>query len=142
MTTIACNKDVMCADSKVTMEGREDRTYEAAKLLVTKNGDILGAAGSNDNCEIFFKWYGTKKKKPKIQGDFEALVLSKDGQLFFYDETFSCDKLNNDFYAVGSGGNAARAAMFMGADPVRAVEIACLVDPHSGPPVQIIRREV
>lgn len=139
MTTIAANRNMMCSDSKVTMEGREDRIYEATKL-VTKNGDIIGCAGSNENCEAFVNWYGSKKKKPKMVGDFEGLILKADGTLVFYDETLARDKLNHDFYAVGSGGNAARAAMLMGADPVRAVEIACLVDPHSGPPVQIVRR--
>ena len=133
---------MMVSDSKVTIENKnEDHVYHAAKIFRAVNGDLLGAAGTNSSCEAFFKWYGTKRKKPKLTDDFEAIVLTKTGKLVFYDETLSRDVLNHDHYACGSGGNAARAAMYMGANPVRAVEIACLVDPHSGPPIQILVRE-
>lgn len=141
MTTIAANHEVMASDSKITMETKTDsRNYTASKLVV-KMGDIIGTAGTVDLCDKFVAWYGTKKKKPVFpkEADFEGLVLTKDGTLVHFDETLSRNVLRDPFFAIGSGGHAALAALHLRCDPVRAVEIACLVDPFSGPPVQVIR---
>jgi hypothetical protein len=48
--------------------------------------------------------------------------------------------VNAEFFAVGSGGKAARAAMKLGLDPIKAVELACEVDDfYSGLPIQVLR---
>lgn len=145
MTTIAANKDKMVSDSKVTWETKsEDHTYSAQKLFLhPKTGDIIGAAGDNNHIEAFLAWYGTRKKKPEFgaNADFEAIVLTTKGDIWVYDETLSRDKIKGDFYAVGSGGNAALGALYMGATLEQAVEIACKVDPHSGPPTQVLARQ-
>lgn len=142
MTTIAANHEVMASDSKITMETKTDaRTYTASKLVV-KMGSIIGTAGSVDLCDKFIAWYGTKKKKPNFpkDADFEGLVLTHEGTLIHFDETLARNVVRDGFFAVGSGGHAALAVLHLGHDPIRAVEIACLVDPFSGPPVQVMRR--
>ena len=143
MTTITANLEVMASDSKITMETKTDSRNFTASKLVVKDGDIIGAAGSCDYGERFIAWYGTKKKRPVLPKDaeFEALVLTKDGRLIHYDETLTRSILRDPFFAVGSGAHAALAALHLGCDPVRAIEVACLVDPFSGPPVQVIRRD-
>ena len=144
MTTVVATNEVMASDSKITMESKTDsRSYTASKILV-KNGDLLGTAGTVDYCERFIDWYGTKKKKPHFpkEADFEGLVLTKEGKLIHYDETLARNVVRDPFFAIGSGSHAALAALHLGCDAVRAVEIACLVDPFSGPPVQIGRAHV
>lgn len=125
------------------METKNDSRNFTASKLVVKDGDILGTAGTVDYCERFIAWYGTKKKRPQFPKDaeFEALVLTGDGRLIHYDETLARCVLRDPFFAVGSGGHAALAALHLGCSPVRAVEVACLVDPFSGPPVQVISRQ-
>lgn len=141
MTTIAVNRDMMVSDSKVTMEAAtQDRVYQSQKIWVLKNGDIMGCAGSNNDIEAFTKWYGSKKKKPRLQ-DLEVVVLSTKGTIHAFDETCTKDTITGPFYAIGSGGQAALGAMEAGADITKAVEIACRIDPSSGLPIQIIKRE-
>ena len=138
MTTIAANRTMIASDSKVTMESRTDSRNFLASKLEEKGGDFIGTAGTVDYCEQFLSWYGSKKKKPHFpkDADFEALILTKDGRLIHFDETLTRSVLRDPFFAVGSGAHAALAAMHLGCDPSRAVEIACLVDPFTGPPVQ------
>lgn len=141
MTTIAATRTKMVSDSQVTMEGASgDRKYQAQKIQVHPNGDLVGCAGANEQIEAFMKWYGTKKKKPQFpkDTDFEALILTKKGQLIAYDETLSRDVLVGDFYAVGSGGSAALGALYAGATIESAVEIATRIDPYSGLPIQVL----
>ena len=134
----------MASDSKTTVTTTaEDRAYLCAKLVRHSSGDIIGCAGDADLIEKFVAWYKTKKRRPNFPKDaeFEALILTAQGDLVYYDETLSRDRLHNDCFAVGSGGNAARGAMLAGCDPITAVEIATKIDPHSGGPVQVMRRE-
>ena len=138
MTTIVANKQRMLSDSRVS--GNNNRIYEAPKLY--RKGDaIIGCAGDNDAIETFVKWYGTKKKKPLFKSDsFDALVLTPQG-LYTYDETCSRDFILGEFHAIGSGGDAALGALFMGADLETAVKIACKVDKYSGEPIQVMELE-
>ena len=132
----------MASDSRTTVESPTiNRTYNSGKIT-ERNGDIIGVAGDNDLIEKFLKWYGSKKKRPQFptNANFEALILTKTGELVYYDDTLSRDTLKHDYYAIGSGGDAARGAMAMGATPIKAVEIACTVDLYSGLPVQVIHR--
>lgn len=143
MTTIAANKTEMAADSKITMEASTDTRHFTTSKMVVKDGDILGAAGDSHWGELFFKWYGSRKKKPQFpkDADFEALVLTKDGKLFHYDETLARNSVNDNYFAIGSGGMAALAGLHLGLDPTAAVDLASRVDPYTGPPVITIRLE-
>ena len=119
MTTIACNKQKMISDSKVSME-HKGISYPAIKIIKIGN-TLFGAAGTGSDCSKFLKWAGSgfKGTEPK------------------WIDTSSHDQV----FVFGSGGKAARAAMILGSDPVQAVEIACQVDDlYSGLPLQIIER--
>lgn len=135
MTTIVADKKRMLSDSRVSTN--HNRIYEAPKLH--RKGDaIIGCAGDNDAIETFLKWFGSKKKRPQFKPDsFDALVLTPEG-LYVYDETCSRDLVLGGFHAIGSGGDAALGALFMGADLETAVKIACKVDKYSGEPIQVM----
>ena len=142
MTTIVSDLKMMVSDSRVSVDSDnpkvDDYIFSANKIYQKKDA-IIGCCGSNEDIESFVKWYSSRHKKPKIiDKEFAALVLTQKG-LFHYDSTLSKDKVNDKFAAIGSGGNAALGALHMGADLVRSVEIAMLVDKHSGPPIQIVK---
>lgn len=148
MTTIAANKECMAADRKV-VDG--DTHYKTAKIQRVGQA-IIGAAGSNPAIAKFMQWIQaehlrSKRSKPLplpslIDPDdedsaFAGLVLTPAG-LFVYDVGCYPDLITDPFYAIGSGKQAALAAMHLGATPHKAVEVACLVDNCSDGPVDCL----
>jgi ATP-dependent protease HslVU (ClpYQ) peptidase subunit len=146
MTTIAANLEMMVADSKVTVE-HKGMTYPATKM-VRAGGRIVGASGHGGDCTRFLDWArkdfkGAAPKWHEPQGSEDSvlgLVLDSDGIYIYSPGDPEPEKVNAEFFAVGSGGKAARAAMKLGLDPVKAVELACEVDDfYSGLPIQVLR---
>jgi hypothetical protein len=56
-------------------------------------------------------------------------------RIFLWEGTSRLNEVVADYLALGSGKNAALGAMEAGASAKRAVEIACMIDPYSGLPV-------
>lgn len=140
MTTIAANRREMAADQKVT---DNDRTFRARKIRRIGTA-IVGAAGTGPATNKFFAWLasGAQDDPPKMAKDDEldAIVLTPAG-LFVYGTDCTAEEILDDFYAVGSGAQAALAAMHLGHDPRKAVEIACVVDNSTGGPVDVLKLE-
>lgn len=145
MTCIIATKDAMYSDSRVTWDemGLE---YPAVKIIRCKNGDIAGAAGHGGDCTRFLDWAydGFKGQEPKWKssgnGDdvWGGLVLKKDG-IFVASRGDSLERVMLDFFAIGSGGKAARVAMMLGKTPEEAMELAYKVDPGCGGEIQVLR---
>jgi hypothetical protein len=145
MTTIAANLEMMVADSKVTVE-HKGITYPATKI-VRAGSRIVGASGHGGDCTRFLEWArkdfkGAAPKWHEPQGSEDSvlgLVLDSDGIYIYSPGDPEPEKVNAEFFAVGSGGKAARAAMKLGLDPIKAVELACEVDDfYSGLPIQVL----
>jgi 20S proteasome alpha/beta subunit len=130
MTTIlACaKKGVMVSDSRCTSEGIWFPMTKVHRL----DGSLLGIAGNVKEGHAWLKWYtnGKKGARPKLEA-FAALILRK-GQLFDVSPDGLEMLVERGYHAIGSGGPVALGAFMAGADPKRAVEIACTVDAHSG----------
>lgn len=141
MTTIAFKDGILAADSRST-SNYYDRVHRCQKLFrkTTKDGAevIIATAGENAPGLVFVEWYGSGKKPPlKLldgDADFCCLVLTKKG-LFEFDKWCHGEEVMDPFYAVGCGATAALGAMHAGATAEQAVEIACRIDPFTGPPV-------
>lgn len=137
MTTIAANRRMMAGDQKVT-DG--DKRFHAHKLRRIGEA-IVGAAGTGPAIKKFFAWLeeGQQDDPPKMSKDDEldALVLTPAG-LFCYGADCAAEELLDEFYAVGSGAQAALAAMHLGCSPDKAVEIACLVDNSTDGPIDVM----
>jgi len=136
----------MVSDSKLTItrsKGLDDQQAKVSKICQV--GQILvGAAGDVNHTEKIFRWLKTKRKKPVPFPDgavVEGLLLI-DGQIVHMDDAGEPLILDQDFFAIGSGANAALGALHAGATPVEAVEIACRVDPNSEPPIQVLKLDV
>lgn len=148
MTTIAADRRTMAADRKVS-DCDANTSYRTRKIWQIGNV-IVGAAGDNVAIVKFVRWLekGGRAKHPDFrepgqdsEAEFAALVLTPSG-LFVYDTSCQPDEVADPFYAIGSGAQAALAAMHLGASPVKAVEIACLVDNDSGGPVDSLSLEL
>jgi hypothetical protein len=152
VTTIAYRAGVLAADSRatITTESGGERMTRCEKLFrkTVKKGRrnhevIIATAGESAPGLVFVDWYGSGQPPPHqlIEGDadFTCLVLTDDG-LHEFDKYCRGERVvHPDFYAIGSGAMAALGAMHAGASAKRAVEIACLVSPGSGPPVVTMR---
>lgn len=133
MTAIACNRKMMAADSLAVADG----TKSKATKIFRVGDEIIGFAGELQCGLAFVEWYRNRSKpKPDID-DFSALVLSKEG-ITMYESRLVPLPVMEKFAAIGTGCDAAIAAMHMGADPRRAVKVACKVRSDCGPPVRVL----
>lgn len=143
---------MIAADSQSTMSssGGGDRKFICEKLYrkKVKRGRkieevIVATAGETSPGLVFLDWYGSGKEPPTslvVGGaDFTCLVLTSMG-LYEFDAYCRGELIiEPNFYAIGSGAKAALGALHAGASARRAVEIACQIDPSTGPPVVTMR---
>lgn len=144
MTTIVANREMMVADSMVSV-AHKDIWYPATKII-RGPGLLAGASGNGGDCSRFLEWAasGFKGRVPKWEDRSSddqvlALVLKSDGIYAWSVGDPEPERINADFFAVGSGGKAARVAMKYGADPVQALRDAIEVDLWSGGEVQVLK---
>lgn len=152
MTTIAICKGVMASDSQITTESEAggSRKFNCVKLypVTTKRGGraIIAVSGETFAGLVFVDWYisGKRKGSERLllgEADFSALVLRADG-LFEYDKWCRGEKIEEKFYAIGSGAKAALGAMHAGCNAELAVEIACAIDTYSRLPVVVMNLDM
>jgi ATP-dependent protease HslVU (ClpYQ) peptidase subunit len=146
LTTVACNRETMVSDSKVTVE-HKGMTYPATKI-VRAGTRIVGASGHGGDCTRFLEWAKKDFKgavpkwnePPASEDAVLGLVLDADGIYIYSPGDPEPERINAEFFAIGSGGKAARAAMMLGKSPEEAVELCFVVDDfYSGPPLQVLR---
>lgn len=114
----------------------------AKKLHVSeKHGVIYGFAGNYTKCCAFVRilesldrlpWH-VPRDEPQldlsehVNDDVYMLIMQWDERVFMYEQGY-WGEVFGDFCATGSGEQAANAAMHMGADALKAVQIASKVD--------------
>src|SRR3990167_7798698 len=144
VTTIAANVEMMASDSRVSVGG--GTAYPTEKIRRVKKM-IVGACGHGGYCSRFLEWAARDFKDPRPKwhckasddSSILAMVLKADGLYAFSQDDPEPEKINAPFFAIGSGGKAARVAMLLGKTPEEAVDLACAVDGFSGLPVQVLR---
>jgi len=143
VTTIAANREMIASDSMVSI-AHKGVWYPAVKLI-RGPGLIAGAAGDGGDCSRFLKWAagGFKGAAPKwsdttSDDQILALVVRDDGIYCWSVGDPEPERIEAEYFAVGSGGKAARIAMKYGADPIQAVKDAIEVDLWSGGEVQTL----
>lgn len=148
MTTIAIKKGMIASDAQTTTHTEEggSRLFKCVKLyrkfVGTDKEAILGTSGESFSSLVFVDWYGTDAPRPEVlltgEADFTVIALTHAG-LFEYDKWCRGEEIIEPMYAIGSGAKAALGAMHAGCSAKRAVEIACLIDPFSRPPVTVMK---
>jgi 20S proteasome alpha/beta subunit len=130
MTTIATDGKTIAADSYAT----GDYCIHHVQKLFDVPGGILGVAGFIATAVEFVEWLKAENHEidpPKMEGT-SAIMLTHKGEVWFYDETHVPFKNMGPCAAIGSGAQAALAAMHLGYSPRDAVKVAALVDPCTG----------
>lgn len=134
MTTIVCTRAEMASDSQLSGDYRA-----SAKKLWKIGGNVVGVAGAYAPCMSFLRWLKGEQEEEPDMDSVDAMVLTKDGRILHYNGSVEPFEVEDEFSAIGSGAQAAMAAMHMGADVARAIEIASAVDVGTGGKVQLMK---
>lgn len=114
------------------------------KIRRAKNGALIGASGRTSYCVAAMEWYDAGADPaayPKCQDsdDFaDLLVIEPTGRILKYERAPSAMHFEDTTFAMGSGRDYAMAAMFLGFDAVRAVEVASHFDTGCGNGVDVL----
>jgi ATP-dependent protease HslVU (ClpYQ) peptidase subunit len=138
VTTIAFRDGIIAADSRETWDDSSYNTCE--KLFVKRVGRrdvVIGTAGGSFSGMVFVDWYGSGAPVPEmlatldLEEDFCVLVIDR-GDAYVANHLCRLVKTVDRFVAIGSGRQAALAAMHCGKSAKDAVEVAKKVDPYTG----------
>lgn len=132
MTVIAYRDGLMAADKKSTYFGVG---VTSRKIRRFGDGSIAGCSGEGGVCRALLEWYATGADPgsyPDAEQKALMLLATSDGSLRLYDGSPFPILIEDEFFAIGSGKDAALAAMHLGHDAAEAVRVACLVDDGCG----------
>lgn len=135
MTTIAWDGLVLAADKQVS--------YGSARSMVTKiyrvTDGLVGFAGNGAHAMELLAWFNAGRDPDKFPsprdrdaGWADILQVRRDGTLWFYRSSPYPAQLHDRFFATGSGGDFATAAMFLGRTAQQAIEVASRFDVYTG----------
>lgn len=143
MTVIAYRDGIMAADRQSTISGV--RACEVTKVARRDDGALIGMAGNAGLAAAVFRWFlaGEVGARPPMHMNADehktalVVIVRPDGSV----EEHGADGwsiVEGPFFAYGSGLEAAIAAMHMGADARRAVEITNLVTTGCGMGIDVV----
>lgn len=135
MTTIAVNHECMAADRHYSVDGVG---FSAPKLWVN-DGSVWGSAGKSGDWNLFQRFILGQAKDPPVLDEetFAAIRLSPEG-IFYYDYSSYPVRMNDRFFAIGSGQLAAITLMNEGYSPRSSVEAIAKVAETTREPVDCI----
>jgi ATP-dependent protease HslVU (ClpYQ) peptidase subunit len=143
MTTIAYDGRTLAADKQNSVCGIRDCVTKVFRVP----GGMVAFAGSSLHAMRLLDWFRRNQPRdlwPKPKNDdqcADALFVSTSGEiLFFSGESSVPTPSESPFVALGSGRDFALAAMHLGHDARKAVEIACALDINSGCGIDAIER--
>ena len=146
MTTIALRDGVIAADSQET---HGDGRIAECKNLYSISGTIIGTAGDSYTGLIFVDWFergARMEDAPDLSHvqsdeDFECIVIENKDTIYTINRFFQKYpvEMADGFYALGWGSAYAMAAMEMGADAKKAVQIAVKYDAYTGGKIKTMK---
>jgi hypothetical protein len=142
VTTIAFKDGVLASDSRVTWSGHIKASgvkmwRVESKVAPVKGEVLLAVCGYLSAACLFREWMQEggephlNKRGVDMNDAFEALIVHKSG-LYTADALCAIEPMTEPFWADGSGGLAALAAMACGKSAVEAVRIASRFDAYTG----------
>mgnify|MGYP000093584558 CR=1 FL=1 len=146
-TVVAFRPDLtMMADSRIS---HGDATFRSTKKIQRVGNFLVGLAGEYGPALNFLRQFAlaargldgkTPPTMPTVTDDFEMIALSSSG-LWLYSSGGEPLEIEEDYYAVGTGGIYARTALRvqemcgMPHDIHMALNVACEFDPGSALPL-------
>jgi len=137
MTVIVYANGVMAADTRA-YSGESTPIGHKQKIHRLSDGSLFGASTTKPGlAEAFARWLETGMAgEPPKDIDMKGLWVRPSGEVFLFMNSHEpSGPLVGPFFAVGSGEQYALGALSLGADAVKAVEVACLHDPWCAAPV-------
>lgn len=134
MTVIAWDGKTLAADKAATSVGFSNTVTKIYRVPA----GLVGFAGNGDAAMQLLRWFreGMKPEDwPECQkGDSraDAIFINKDAQVFGFGSSPWPQRNENVQNAMGSGRDYALAAMHLGYDSRRAVEVAIALDNDCG----------
>ncbi len=144
MTTVIADRVAMeiAGDSRITDEST-GLFFRSKKVFLLSSGEAVGISGSIPDAMKFLEWYESGcdgENHPDFTSEkFDALVLDKNGSLFSWDSHLVPSRIEDEFFAIGSGALAAMGAMHMGATATQAVLVAAKLDRNTDEKVVCVR---
>lgn len=140
MTIVTYRDGVMAADTGA-FDSFDCYTGKVRKLLHHKSGALIGVCGTMSLATKYlaavFKTNNPLEVDIPFDDNGAVLIVVGPDEVYHASERGHV-QLFAPFYAMGSGAPMALGAMHAGAGPVRAAEIACLVDAHCRGPIETI----
>lgn len=138
MTTIAYRDGVMAVDSRGSCSGW--KVDDASQKIVRgKDGTIYAWSGDFAGAWPLVQKLLQGEAIEKTPAGTRIVVLPPKGDLTVYEEAGWFPHPRDLMCAWGSGFPPALAALYMGASPKRAVEIAAMIDTDTGGPVVVMK---
>lgn len=136
MTTIACSRAEMAADTRVT-DGPD--TFPVVKIHLIE-GAIYGAAGLVSSAHRFIEWAKKGEQgKVRFAKNFTGMKLTREGIFVISAADPYWMRCDADYFAIGSGKDVALGALAFGATPLQAVQTAMKWDTNSGGDTTVIK---
>lgn len=143
MTTVIATPECIVSDTFITYEP----SFKGAPKVWIAKGCAWGGAGPTGPLAQFKLWTQGKAKRPEFKkkededeepSKMEILQLHPTNGIFLWINADLPEKVEEAFYAIGSGGAYAVGAMSMGATPLQAMEIAAKWSPGTRLPGHMI----
>lgn len=134
MTVIAWDGKTLAADKQSTCSGSPSKVTKIYRVP----GGRVGFAGNALNARALLEWFRAGRPPeawPKLRGNnhADALFIGDDGVVLGYSGISPSPEIYEDqFVAMGAGRDYALAAMYLGHDARKAVEVACALDVFCG----------
>lgn len=135
MTVIAWDGHTLAADKQGDCGGGKFATTKIHKI----NGHLIGGTGDYDAVMTMINWFEKGAHPddwPKCQADEKRyanlLVISPQKEIFRYEREPFPYKIEDKFFAAGSGKDYATTAMYLGKNAKEAVEITSALSTSCG----------
>jgi ATP-dependent protease HslVU (ClpYQ) peptidase subunit len=141
MTVIAWDGKALAADKRSTIAGMAATTTKIHRVF----GELVGFSGSGSHAAELLEWVkGGRKPEafPRRADADEAagtLIIDKQRRILqFAWNSPNPEIIEDAFFARGAGRDYAMAAMHLGCDARKAVEVACVFDTSCGNGIDVL----
>lgn len=135
MTVIAWDGKTLASDKAATCVGYRSTVTKIYRVP----GGLVGLSGDGDRALELLAWFragrdiATWPRESQNKDDRGSVVfIDESGRCLGYDKTPYPQHNEQAFCAMGSGRDYALAAMYLGFDARKAVEVACALDNGCG----------
>jgi ATP-dependent protease HslVU (ClpYQ) peptidase subunit len=143
MTTICFDKRIgVMAGDKLACVG--DNKHGRVTKVFKMHGSLIGIAGASDVAVAILRWFENGRSDddwPELQYDStecSVLVVEPDGVVSMYERYPIPIVMEQEMHAIGSGRDFALAAMLLGCDPAKAVDVASALDCYTGGGIDVV----